>query len=297
MYLNFFSFQEAPFGLTPDTRFFYESHTHEESVRLLLYGIEERKGFIVLTGEVGTGKTTTLRTFLNQLSKEVVTSLILNPLLSTGEILRAINRDFGLVPKMEESGAIHMQYELEKLNDYLLQMNAEGKNAVVIIDEAQNLSWESLETIRLLSNLETETQKLLQIILVGQPELKRRLGEEKLRQLRQRVQVHIELKPLNAEETCEYIQYRLKKAHPGCCLLFESNASREIYRRTGGIPRLINKLCDLSFMTAYAQDTHVISRKLVRLSFKEFEDSAMTTKMSRWAHLKKILGGNHVPRP
>src|SRR3989338_8432113 len=243
MYLDFFSFAEKPFGVTPDTRFLYHSTQHEEVLGTLLYGIRERRGFILMTGEGGTGKTPTLRALLNRLEAErpthpVETSLVINPLLSTLDLIKSINQDFGIEAAREGS----LQDQISALNCFLLAREREGRNAVVIVDEAQDLSMDSLEMVRLLSNLETETHKLLQLILVGQPELDDKLAQPALRQLRQRIQVRYRLEPLDAEETHRYIIHRLNTAAPKCCLVFEPSALKKMYELTGGVPRLINTL-------------------------------------------------------
>lgn len=274
MYLDFFSFSARPFDVIPDTRFLYLSSQHEEAIETLSYGIRERRGFMLLTGEVGTGKTTSIRELLNRLDSSVETSLILNPLLSVEDLLRAINKDFGLpVPQ-----GTSVYQEIESLNAFLLTIDQKGRNGVVIIDEAQDLSLEALEMVRLLSNLETETHKLLQLILAGQPELDMRMEGQNLRQLRQRVQVNYRLVPLNPEETKAYILHRIRCASPKCCLVFQPDSLELIYRYTGGIPRLINSLCDLTLMAAFTKETHLITRKLVKLAFQELGDKS-------WANL------------
>lgn len=273
MYLDFFSFSERPFDITPDTRFLYLSPQHEEAIRSFLYGIRERRGFMLLTGEVGTGKTTSIRELLNRLDGTVETSLVINPLLSTVELLQSINRDFGL-----ETHGDSIQQQIEVLNTFLLHNDRKGRSAVVIIDEAQDLSLEALEMIRLLSNLETETHKLLQLILVGQPELEQKLEEQSLRQLRQRIQLRYALGPLNAGETKAYILHRLKKAAPKCCLVFQPSAFETLYRCTGGIPRLINHLCDLTLLAAFTRETHIITKGIVRSAFGELGDKSWAFK-------------------
>ncbi len=278
LYLDFFSFSERPFDVTPNTRFLYLSPQHEEAIETLLYAVHERRGFVVLTGEVGTGKTTSIREFLNRLNGSVETSLIINPLLSTLELLKGINRDFGL--SVGEGDSI--QREIETLNAFLLQKDREGRTAAVIIDEAQDLSLESLEMVRLLSNLETETHKLLQLILVGQPELEGKLGEDSLRQLRQRVQLRYALGPLSPEDTQAYILHRIRTASEKCCLVFQPDAFVRIHRYSGGIPRLVNTLCELVLLAAYTRETHVITGSIVDRAFAEMGDKS-------WFRSRRIL--------
>ena len=288
MYLDFFSFAEKPFDITPDTRFLYLSPKHEEVIETLLYGIQERRGFMLLTGEVGTGKTTSMRALMNRIGPDVETALIVNPLLSTVELLKTINKDFGFDAA---SCGDSVQSQIELLNDSLLKNAEQGRNAVVIIDEAQDLSLEALEMTRLLSNLETETHKLIQIILVGQPELEEKMNRPELRQLRQRIQVKHSLKPLNREETKNYVLFRLNRAAPKCCLVFQSSALHRIHDHTAGIPRLVNTLCELTLLAAYTIETHIITKKIVDLAFEEMGDKSWSRPLSFW---KKMTGGKRV---
>lgn len=242
---------------------------------------------MLFTGEVGTGKTTSIRALLNQLNGKVDTSLIINPLLSTVELLQAINKDFGFEISKENS----VQAQIETLNYFLLEGAKEGRNAVVIIDEAQDLSMEALEMTRLLSNLETETHKLLQLVLVGQPELEEKLKQQALRQLRQRIQVRYALQPLSFEEMRKYILFRLGRAAPKCCLVFQPSALKKIYEFSAGVPRLINTLCELTLLAAFTNETHVITRKLVQSAFDELGDKSWALPSALW---KRILGGRRV---
>ncbi len=288
MYLDFFSFSEKPFGVTPDTRFLYLSPGHEEAIETLLYGIRERRGFMMLTGEVGTGKTTSIRALLNRIDEKTETALVINPLLSTAELLRAINRDFGISAAQDS-----VQEQIEALNGFLLDRDTEGRNAVVIIDEAQDLSLEALEMVRLLSNLETETHKLLQLILVGQPELEVKLNTPVLRPLRQRMQVKHSLRPLDLEETKKYVLFRINRAAPRCCLVFQPSALKKIYDFSGGVPRLINTLCDLTLLAAFTEETHIISKKLVQLGFRDMADKSW----SKNGGLLKRVAGSKLASP
>lgn len=286
MYLDFFSFAEKPFDITPATRFFYLSPQHEEIIDTLYYGIQERRGFLLFTGEIGTGKTSSLRVLLNRLDATTETALVINPLLSTLDLLRAIAHDFGIEAPRNDS----IQDTIAALNSFLLGRAREKKNAVVIIDEAQDLSPQSLEMVRLLSNLETESHKLLQLILTGQPELLTKLNQYELRQLRQRIQIECQLRPMNLEDTKEYVLHRLRVAAPKCCLVFEPSALKRIHEYSAGIPRLINTLGELSLMAAYVGETHIITKKIVDTAFREMKDKSASrhrTFWGKWAAKKK----------
>ncbi|HLD43984.1 MAG TPA: AAA family ATPase [bacterium] len=264
MYEAFFGFDEKPFTHTPNTKFLYLSEQHEEVLKTLLYGLESRIGFMLLTGEVGSGKTTTIRTLLNIVGSSIETCFIFNPLVNTLDLLRSINRDFG-----NEWETDSLQKQIDTLNQYLLKLCGEGKTAAVIVDESQNLSFEALEMIRMLSNLETESEKLLNIILVGQPELEEKLATPQLRQLSQRIQIHVKLKPLGLAETSGYIQHRLNISGPKVAAYFEKTAVKKIFKRSRGIPRLINSICDLSLMAAFCLNTRVIDDKVLSRALRE----------------------------
>ena len=257
MYLEFFNLKEYPFNVTPDTRFLFLSTQHKEAINCLLYGITERKGFTTLTGEIGTGKTTITREVLNRLDTTIATSLVFNPLLSVDELLKSINQDFGC----KETKGFHT-HPIYTLNEFLLEQEQTGKNAVVFIDEAQNLSFEALEAIRMLSNLETEHKKLLQIILIGQPELERKLSSYELRQLNQRISVRYNLTPLNFKETKAYIIHRLFTANTSGELHFSDGAIKKIYEYSRGTPRLINMVCDRTLLAAYTFGERFVSKKI-----------------------------------
>ncbi|MDP0500686.1 MAG: AAA family ATPase [Verrucomicrobiota bacterium JB022] len=267
MYQQFYGMREMPFHITPDPRFLYLAPTHQEALAHLRYGINERKGFIVLTGEVGCGKTTICRQLLNELAgQNVETALILNPRLTETEMLEAILTELGQTPV---HGSKH--HLLEQLNRHLLALILEGRNIVVLIDESQNLSFETLEQLRLLSNLETDSHKLLQIILIGQPELRERLKEERLRQLRQRVLVHYDLRRLSRDEVAHYIQHRLTLAGCQGRPVFTPRAIARIHRRSQGIPRIINNLCDKSLLAAYVRNQDVVGYHEVGRAIRECE--------------------------
>ena len=264
MYESFFGFTERPFALTPNTKYLYLSEHHESVIRMLLYGIEQRVGFMMLSGEVGSGKTTTVRALLNLIEDSVETSVILNPLLSTRDLVTNIARDFGISVASDST-----QVQIDALNNYLLDINAKGKTAVVIIDEAQNLSFEAFEMSRMLSNLETESQKLLNIIFVGQPELVKIISHKRLRQLAQRIQVHAQLHSLSLAQTQAYIAHRLQSANPNETAHFDGYAVQQIYKKSKGIPRIINAICDMGLLAAFSKSSRTIDRKIIKQALKE----------------------------
>jgi len=267
MYKEYYGLKEMPFNITPDPHFLFFSPSHQEAIQHLRYGIAEKKGFIVLTGEVGCGKTTLCRYLLEEIEgRPIETALILNPRVSETQLLQAILSELG-VEHIRQS----RQECLEQLNALLLQRISEGRDIVVIIDESQNMSFQALEHIRLLSNLETNTQKLLQIILIGQPELKVKLQHKSLRQLRQRILVHYDLKPLSREEMEQYIRYRLIIAGANGRPEFTRAAMKRIYRHTGGVPRLINNLCDKALLSAYIKSKDLVSWWDVRRAIKDIK--------------------------
>ena len=251
MYQAFYGIREMPFNITPDPKFLYLSPTHQEALQHLKYGVQERKGFIVLVGEVGCGKTTLCRRFLNEIdTTRFDTALILNPRVTETQMLKAILTELG------ETKLARSQVDLvAQVNRVLLERIENGKDIVLIIDEAQNLSFAVLEQIRLLSNLETGQQKLLQIILMGQPELKDVLAREELRQLRQRILVHYELNPLSLDDTEHYIQHRLSLAGGMGRPVFTKRALRKIHKASKGIPRIVNNLCDKALLSAFIRDS------------------------------------------
>jgi general secretion pathway protein A len=266
MYCPFFGLQEKPFSITPDPRFLFLSSSHQEALGHLLYGIEERKGFITVTGEVGTGKTLLCRALLERLGRHVQTALIFNSFLLEIELLRSINEDFGIV----QGGATRKEL-IDHLNQYLLAEFSAGRNAVLIIDEAQNLAAPLLEQIRMLSNLETERGKLLQIVLVGQPELRQQLARPELRQLNQRIALRYHLQPFNQQETADYINHRLVVAGSHGNVKFSRRALSSIYRLADGIPRQINLLCDRAMLAAYVHGSNLIGHAHVRQAWEELE--------------------------
>ncbi len=265
MYQSFYGFREMPFNITPDPKFLYLSPTHQEALQHLKYGVREKKGFIVLVGEVGCGKTTLCRRFLNEIDHEHYdTALILNPRVTETQMLKAILTELG------ETRFGRNQHDLvAQVNRVLLERIEKGRDIVLIIDEAQNLSFEVLEQIRLLSNLETDKQKLLQIVLIGQPELKDLLGREELRQLRQRILVHYELHPLSRVDMIHYIHHRLSLAGGNGRPSFTRWALRAIHRGSGGIPRIINNLCDKAMLAAFIRDSDEVNYWDARRAIKD----------------------------
>lgn len=259
MYSSFFGFKEKPFTITPNPRFIFLSKNHKEAFAHLLYGIDTHAGFIELTGEVGTGKTTVLRSLLNQLDSDTYrTALIFNPSLSAIELLQNINHEFGIPCEEQKNSPL-----LHSLNHFLLQQNAEGRTVVLVIDEAQNLDPQVLEQIRLISNLETEKDKLIQIVLVGQPELREKLKKSELRQLSQRITVRYHLCPLDFNDTVEYIEHRLEVAAGQNLEIFSPGALKQIFRFSGGLPRLINVICDRALLIAYTKGSREVSARMV----------------------------------
>lgn len=266
MYLEFYQLKERPFDLTPNPRFLYLSRQHREAINHLLYAIYQRKGFALLTGEVGAGKTTVCRLLLDQLDQKYATALILNPILTGDQLIRAIALEFGL----DVIGRDRLE-SLDTLNRFLLDLAEHGRDAVLIIDEAQDLSDHLLEQVRLLSNLETNDRKLIQIVLMGQPELRDRLRAPKLRQIKQRITVSYHLSPLGFTDTCRYIQHRLAVAGARGVPYFTLPAMWRIYRHTGGIPRLINAVCDKALLAGFVRRTVRVDWHLVGMAIRELK--------------------------
>jgi general secretion pathway protein A len=259
MYIGYFGFREAPFSVTPDPRFFYTNPIYQEALAALRYGIEAKKGFIVITGEAGTGKTTLLRKLMRNLEAAIHPVFIFNTHVSFTELLRTILRDLGLGKQKRDKSAM-----IEQLNGYLIEQAKKRHIVSLLIDEAQNLTDQTLEGLRLLSNLETDTEKLLQIVLVGQPELERKLDRPGLHQLRQRVALQCRLVPLNGREVRPYIDLRLQAAGYEGTELFDPDTVEQIALYSRGIPRLINIICDNALLIAYATSQKRISTEMVR---------------------------------
>lgn len=266
MYEAFFGFRENPFNLTPDPRYLYLSPYHREALDHLIYGINERKGFIAIIGGVGTGKTTLCRALLHRLDRGTRSALILNSFISDLELLQAINEEFG-IEDVPEKGS--KKDHIDRLNRFLLENFRHGGNAVLLIDEAQNLSPTVLEQVRMLSNLETEREKLLQIVLVGQSELKDLLSAPSMRQLNERIMVRYELKPLDPKDISGYVEHRLVVAGGSGNLTFSSGATKGIFRYSQGNPRRINALCDRALLIAYARESFSIDKGIVDRANRE----------------------------
>ncbi len=266
MYLEYYGLTEPPFDITPNPRFLFYSGKHREAFNHLLYGIRERKGFVQMTGEVGAGKTTLCRAMLEQLDGHYSTALILNPILSPEELVKTVAIEFGLpvngLDRLDTIGVI---------NQFLLQQVERGKESVLIIDEAQDLTDELLEQVRLLSNLETDNRKLLQIILFGQPELRARLNNPRLRQLRQRITVRYHLSPLNRYEVTTYVQHRLHVSGGNGTPYFTKPALWRVYRYSKGIPRLVNAVCDKALLAGFVQQRERIDFRMVGQAVRELE--------------------------
>ena len=277
MHLKFYGFREKPFNLTPDPRFVFLSKNHREAFAHILYGIENRTGFIVLTGEVGLGKTTALRSLLSQLDpNHYRTALIFNPCLSPPELLHSITREFGISAQSSNSGDL-----LDALNMFLLQQNAEGRTVVLAIDEVQNLEIQVLEQIRLISNLETDKEKLIQIVLSGQPEFVQILKKKEMRQLSQRITVRYHLKPMDFEDAVHYIDHRLEVAGGRGGVIFSRSALKRIYRYSRGIPRLINAACDRALLAGYTRDTAKISYRIAAAGIRDMKRNMASHKRRR----------------
>jgi len=266
MYREFFGLKEKPFNVTSDPNYLFLSRVHREAFAHLVYGIKERKGFLEITGDIGAGKTTLCRALLRQLDANTKTAFILNSTLPELQLLQAILEDYGL--GVERKNKVSM---LQQFNRFLIEELSRGNNVILIIDEAQNLKPSTLEEIRMLSNLETDKEKLFQIILVGQPELRGKLNSPALKQLRQRIGVRFHITPLEKGEISQYIYHRLKVAGSNGEIRFSDDALETIYRYSGGVPRLINMVCDKSLLMAYVMETKEISLAVIERSIQEIE--------------------------
>ncbi|MGI9265006.1 MAG: AAA family ATPase [Gammaproteobacteria bacterium] len=279
MYTSFFGLHEKPFAITPDPRYLFLSERHAEGLAHLLYGVTESGGFIQLTGEVGTGKTTIVRSLLEQLPDETDIALVLNPRMTPHEFLLSICEELHVPLLPDEKRSI--KAIVDALNRRLLHAHAAGRRVVLIVDEAQNLSPDVLEQIRLLTNLETAKQKLLQIILIGQPELRELLGRTDLRQLAQRVTGRYHLEPLNPDETRSYISHRIQVAG-GHGEIFSRAATSVIHRSAHGVPRLLNVICDRALLGAYSRERTSVNKKLAKKAVSEVAGKSVEGTVWRW---------------
>ena len=279
MYTSFFGLNEKPFSITPDPRYLFMSERHGEALAHLVYGVTESGGFVQLTGEVGTGKTTLVRTLLlNRTPDNADVAVILNPQLSALEFLASVCEELGVESQGEPYSSKAL---IDALNQHLLAAHAAGRRTILVVDEAQNLARDVLEQVRLLTNLETSRQKLLQIILIGQPELRTLLARNDLRQLAQRITGRYHLEPLSQDETARYIEHRLKVAG-ALGEVFNTAAKREVYRLSAGVPRLVNVICDRALLGAYARETRRVGKRLVRRAAREVQGDPAPGELSGW---------------
>lgn len=288
MYEEFYGFAEKPFSLTSDPKYLYRSETHASAFDLLQYAIRRREGFIVVTGDIGTGKTTLCRAMLNALEPRTLPVVVLNPFISEEDLLRLVLQDLGLVSREDvrrgRLAGVRKQDLINTLNDFLLSLQRIGASALLVIDEAQNLPLQVLEQIRLLSNLETDKEKLLRIVLFGQPGLARVLRTPELRQLDQRVSMRVELRPLTRDETAAYVAHRLTVAGGICRVSFSLAALHRIHALAGGIPRLINLLCDRALLAAFTTRAIRIEPELVETAARGLILDPSRPRLPQWAH-------------
>jgi len=270
MYERFYQLRERPFALSPDPEYLYPSRVHQEALDYLRYGVESQAGFIVITGEIGSGKTTLLQTVLGTLDGETTVGRVVNTMLEPRELLETIMIDFGLDPAGRSKPLM-----LRDLSQFLVDQRLAGRNVLLVIDEAQNLSLAALEELRMLSNLETEKSKLLQVVLVGQPELRDKLASPELEQLRQRITISYHLPPLDAEEAGRYVNHRLRRAAIGTPLEFPRSATDLIHARSRGVPRIINVICDAALVFGYAEERRTFDEETIREVLAELETTGV----------------------
>jgi general secretion pathway protein A len=281
MYTNFFKLKQAPFSIAPDPRYLFMSERHREALAHLLYGIGSGGGFVLLTGEIGAGKTTVCRCFIEQIPENCRLAYIFNPKLTVGELLQSVCEEFRIAPPGGQGG---VKGYVDAINAYLLESHAQGMNNVLVIDEAQNLAPDVLEQLRLLTNLETSERKLLQIILIGQPELRTMLARPELEQLAQRVIARYHLGPLSEAETGAYIAHRMAVAGAQGAPVFPAAIVPQVHRITQGVPRRINLLCDRALLGAYVENSGQVSRTIVRKAAEEVfaGETAASARPARW---------------
>jgi general secretion pathway protein A len=286
MYEDYFGLLEKPFSLTPDPKYLYRSESHANAFELLQYAIRRREGFVVVTGDIGTGKTTLFRALLEQIDRRTFSALVLNPFLSEDDLLKLILQDFGVVSREEMKAGrlsgVSKQELIDTLYDFLLALLPLRASAVLIVDEAQNLPLQVLEQLRILSNLETDKEKLLQIIMVGQLNLQTLLRSPELKQLDQRVSIRFELKPLTREEIPLYISHRLRVAGGSNSVSFMPKALRVVHYYTGGIPRLINLICDRALLGAFSARSNKVTHDLVERAAETLELQPITRPRLAW---------------
>jgi general secretion pathway protein A len=286
MYEDYFGFTEKPFSLTPDPKYLYKSESHANAFELLQYAVRRREGFAVVTGDIGTGKTTLCRVLLEQIDRNTFTALVLNPFLSEEDLLKLILQDFGVVSREDVKrgrlAGVTKQELIETIYDFLLSLLPLRASAVLIIDEAQNLPMAVLEQIRILSNLETDKEKLLQIVLVGQLNLHPLLKAPQMRQLDQRVSIRYELKPLTRDEVAAYVSHRLTVAGGSTVVNFQPRAMDLVHRYTEGIPRLVNLLCDRALLAAYSARTNKVTPEMVQKAAHSLELIASKASLFGW---------------
>ena len=283
MYEKFYGFRERPFEITPDPKFLYLSENHKEALAHLTYAVRERRGFTVVTGEVGTGKTILVQTLLSQLDGNTKTAYLFNPMMGSTDFLHYICQDLGLKSQNKSKG----QY-LSQLHKFLMSCYSKNETVVLIVDEAHKLDPKLLEEVRLLTNLETSKNKLLQVILIGQPELSEIMEKPEFRQLKQRVSLRYHVHPLNKEDTKKYVRKRLRVAGTFNLNIFTPKALNKIYRYTKGIPRLINIVCDNALLMGYATDQKVIGRKIVHEAIKNLDGFSLQKKRRKFILFKVI---------
>jgi len=286
MYEHFYGFTEKPFSLTPDPKYLYRSQSHANAFELLQYAIRRREGFVVITGDIGTGKTTLCRALLEQIDRNTFTALVLNPFLSEEDLLKKILLDFGVISRDEAKGGrlsgVTKQALVDALQDFLLGLIPLRASAVLIIDEAQNLPLGVLEQIRILSNLETDKEKLLQIILVGQLNLQALLRSPELRQLDQRVSIRYQLEPLDAETVAAYVAHRLTIAGGSAAVAFTSRALSRVHSLSGGVPRLINLICDRALLAGFSAKANRITHDMVAGAASSLDIDRATRPRFKW---------------